>query len=142
MVYEPPASRSQLILDDLNDLPKAQDAADNSAEDLPFTAKYDLHDISPREIDQLVKELRQRGMISDQQMMTMLSWGAEYLSNQPDTTPSGTVLDQKIDLIGKLEQLIEQEKHGQNPVEAHKKVLEFLREQEVRSHMPVAGFFA
>ena len=45
-------------------------------------------------------------------------------------------------MAGKLEQEIANEKAANNPVEAHKNVLEFIQKMEARARMPVAGIIA
>jgi hypothetical protein len=107
-----------------------------------ITAKYDLHNISPREIDLMARELKLHDMIADSEVFKLLTFGADYLSNQPDQHYSEEMLDSKVDLVAQLERQIAAEKAAGNPVEAHKNVLEFLHELEVRSQMPVAGIIA
>ena len=116
--------------------------AAKSTVDVAPTANYDLHSISPREIDLMIKILRGQGAISDDQVFQLLKYGADYLSSQPDAPVSDHKLDQKTDLLAALEQQVADEKASSDPVEAHKNVLEFIRELEARNHMPVAGVVA
>jgi hypothetical protein len=117
-------------------------AADTAHIEPEVTLKYDLGNISPREIDQMAKELRQRGLITDTETFALLKFGAEYLSSQPGNTLTEEKLDQKADLFGQLEQQIADEKAAGNPVEAHKNLLEFIQKLEARNGLPVAGIIA
>ena len=137
--YKPVAVKTDSVTVDLSAGLQTAEVTDTTHE---IAAKFDLRNISPREIDLMAKELRLHQMISDSDVFELLTYGADYLSNQPNSLYSEEMLDTKIDLLGKLEQEIANEKAANNPVEAHKNVLEFIQKMEARSRMPVAGIIA
>ncbi|MBT3703523.1 MAG: hypothetical protein HOE62_09490 [Alphaproteobacteria bacterium] len=139
MLYTPATPIKPGAAADLSGALETAETADKAHE---VAAKYDLRNISPREIDLMAKELRLHQMISDSDMFELLTYGADYLSNSPNNTWSEEQLNRPVDLIDQLVQQIADEKSANDPVEAHKNVLEFIQKLEARSYLPVSGIIA
>ncbi|WP_375202026.1 hypothetical protein [Hyphococcus sp.] len=90
-------------------------------------ANYDLQNITPVEIDQLVDELRGAGHPFDQNLLMLSARGAEFRSHLAEVV--GGVYDphQQIDLVAQTQdQLIMARRYG-DPTEAIERFLDYLK---------------
>ena len=98
-----------------------------------ITAKYDMNNISPREIDEMVGELADHGHMNGEWMM-LLAQGEEFRSRLADLAkringPTGaTPFDptKKIDLVADVMKLKEQSEQYGSPTEMLDRMLETL----------------
>jgi len=109
----------------------------------PFSeiaAKYDMTDISPREIDKLAAELQQKDMIEDGDWLMMLTKGAEFLSNLSGSHYTEDRLNSKTNVIARLEEQIDTAKRtGSSPTESMESLLDVFRELDIRKDLPKEG---
>ncbi len=88
--------------------------------------RYDLRNISPREIDQMAKELHGGKHISDSEYGALRSHGADFLSNLPGKFYDEEKLNQKSDLFSRiLDDLAMGRNHG-TPAKYLEKLLAML----------------
>lgn len=99
-----------------------------------IAARYDVTDISPREIDQLAKELKESDQISDGDWLMLLTRGAEFLSHFPGNYYTDDKLNERSDLLGNIQRnLGEAEKRG-DPTLALKRQLAFLENLQAQGN--------
>jgi hypothetical protein len=91
-----------------------------------IAAKYDLRNISPREIDQLGQELQSSGYKPLLDLAVMTSYGEEFLSHDPFGSYTESQMTQKGDLIAKVEEEREAARSSGAPTEAYDQQLAFL----------------
>lgn len=91
-----------------------------------IAGRYDLNNISPREIDQLAHELNDSGNISTQDFMILLTRGAEFLSHMPGNRYTEERLNQKTDLIADFQYSLKMSQNGGAPTEGLEHLLATL----------------
>lgn len=111
--------------------------------------KYDMNNISPREIDKFVEELRGTGMEWDFDTVGLLATrGAKWRSNLANLTKGlneGRAAfdpDKRIDLIATIESNIEFNKQSGFDQEHYSTLLKFVKSADIRSVLPTKGLIA
>lgn len=111
--------------------------------------KYDMNNVSPREVDQLVDELRAAGMEWDFEHLGMLETrGARWLSRLAQIGEEQTGIkstfdpDKKIDLVATIESNIAFNKQHGFDSEHYETLLQFVKKIDVGSVIPSKGLFA
>lgn len=108
-----------------------------------------MNNISPREIDKFVEELRGTGMEWDFDTVGLLATrGAKWRSNLANLTKGlneGRAAfdpDKRIDLIATIESNIEFNKQSGFDQEHYSTLLKFVKSADIRSVLPTKGLIA
>jgi hypothetical protein len=99
-------------------------------------AKYDLNNISPREIDLLVDELRDNGHTDDVEMIMMLETRGErfmrHLRESVGVEAVANDYEAKFDLIGSIKTQIQFARAHGDPTEASEELLAMLERYDAQ----------
>jgi len=119
-------------------LPQVQKSAesDNSFE------QYNLHNISPREIDQLASELRKSGDFDVRNILMLETHGEKFQSHL--SANSGRDFDEskKSDLMGSIEENIKMSKQRNEPTLLTEGLLKLLQKIDAAQSIPREGLLA
>jgi hypothetical protein len=91
-----------------------------------IASRYDFANISPREIDQMARELYAGGLISDRESLALLNHGADFLSLLPGNHYGDEQLAERSDLLGKIEEKLNLAQYRGEPVVNREKLLALL----------------
>ena len=64
-----------------------------------IATKYNVRNISPQEVDKLVKELQDNNLLSSKDALMLMTHGEDFLSHMPGEFYSQARLSEKIDLL-------------------------------------------
>lgn len=101
--------------------------------------KYDMRNISPREIDQLAHELHANKLIDNNDFLTLLSRGAGFKSFEGK---SFSPPDEKFDFVSSLKGQVEFSRNHGDSSESMSKILDIIVKMDVRRTIPEEGLFA
>ncbi|KCZ83949.1 hypothetical protein [Hyphomonas jannaschiana] len=93
-------------------------------------SRYNLQDISPLEIDQLVEELRAVGHPMNETLMMLSSRGAEFMSHAQDLLGGTYNPNQRLNLISQTEAQLRMARSMGDPTEATESFLDFLKSHD------------
>ena len=106
-------------------------------------AKYDMHNISPIEIDEMADQMRANGSITDQDYMMMKTRGAEFLSHLPGNHYTSERLNTGYNLIETTEwEISEHTRRGDSPTDYLESMLDVFKELDARRNLPKDGILA
>jgi hypothetical protein len=106
-------------------------------------AKYDMHNISPVQIDQMADEMFAAGSIAERDYMMMKTRGADFLSHLPGNYYTSERLNTGYDLINKTEwEISEHSRRGDSPTDYLKNMLDVFKELDARRNLPKDGILA
>ncbi len=97
-----------------------------------IAGRYDLTNISPREVDRLAHELNDNGHISTQDFMILLTRGAEFMQHMPNADFSEEELNQKSNLITDFQNSLKMSRSFGDNTEGLEHLLETLKEVQER----------
>jgi hypothetical protein len=105
-------------------------------------AQYDLHNISPKEIDSLASKLRKTGDFDVRDILMLETRGAKFQSHV--SSEGGREFDANIksDLLASIEQKIEMSKKRNEPFESTENLLKLLQQIDASKSIPKEGLFA
>ena len=86
-------------------------------------SKYDITNITPKQIDSLVAELRENNLAPFEQVMMLATWGHEFQSHLPGIGQSNKAFN----LIAQSEYQLELSRRHGSPTEFMEKQLEFIK---------------
>lgn len=89
-----------------------------------IAAGYDVTNMSPREIDQLAKDLRENNAASLRDVMMLMAHGEEFLSHTPGNIYTEERLTRKMDLLAHVE---EESRTTTGPKDAWYEQIDFLK---------------
>lgn len=107
----------------------ANNAAKTEKKSLSFqqaAAKYDVTNISPKEIDELAADLRKSGEADVRDILMLETHGAKFLSNLPDRFYGDNKLNQPINLLQVITDQLNMAKEQGTPTETSEKLLALL----------------
>jgi hypothetical protein len=107
----------------------------------PFS-QYDLHNISPKEIDNLASKLRENGKFDVRDILMLETHGEKFQSHLSSVTGRGFDASKKSDLIGSIEQNIEMSKQMNDPFDSAESLLKLLQQVDASKSIPRNGLFA
>ena len=105
-------------------------------------SQYDLHNISPKEIDKLASKLRENGKFDMRDILMLETHGEEFQSHLSSVTGRGFDASKKSDLIGSIEQTIAISKQRNEPFESAENLLKLLQHVEASKSIPRNVLFA
>jgi hypothetical protein len=131
-------SQTNVNRTDGNSLPQI---ASTNASNNPLS-QYDLHDISPREVDKLASKLRENAKFDMRDILMLETHGEEFQSHLSSVTGRSFDASKRSDLIGSIEQTIETSKQRNEPFESAGNLLKLLQHVEASKSIPRNGLFA
>lgn len=130
----------------------ASDAVASAAGVSPFEAfarQYDLHAMTPREIDQMAEAMPMENPGDFGVKMMLLTRGEEWQRHMADVIEEATGVDQsealaarlsaRVDLIDQFQTTLDLTKSHGGPTEAVEATLAYLHRMDARRHMPEGG---
>ena len=101
---------------------------DNGADPIAdVMANYDLQNITPAEIDQLVDELKSAGHPVDENLLTLSARGAEFRSHLSDIVGGAYDPHQRVNLIDQTQDQLVMARRFGDPTEALERFLDYLQ---------------
>ena len=104
--------------------------------------EYDLHNISPREIDQLAEKLRKSGDVDVRNILMLETHGEKFKSHVSINGGREFDASAKKDLIGSIEENIQMSRQRNDPTDLAEGLLKFLQQIETARSIPSEGLFA
>lgn len=91
-------------------------------------AQYDMHNISPREIDQLHEELRAQGHTDEPGFLMLLTRGEEFQRHLSESLGGTSTSDytRKIDLVGQVKDQLQRARAMGDATQGHEDLLALL----------------
>jgi len=115
--------------------------AQSSTADNPYQ-QYDLHNISPKEIDQLATKLRKSGDYDVRSILMLETHGEKFQSHVSINGGREFDASAKKDLLGLTEEKIEMSRQRNEPADLAKGLLKLLQQIDAARSMPKEGLFA
>jgi hypothetical protein len=105
-------------------------------------SQYDLHSISPKEIDSLASKLRKSGDFDVKSILMLEAHGEKFQSHLSANANREFDASKKSDLIGSIEHNIEMSKHRNDPTDLAEGLLKLLQQIDATRSIPNEGLFA
>jgi hypothetical protein len=127
-------------------------SSEASGKNLPLTAptsapndsfqQYDLHNISPIDIDQLADKLRKSGDYDVRDILMLETHGEKFQSHLSINTGREFDASAKKDLLGLTEEKIEMSRQRNEPADLAEGLLKLLQQIDAARSIPREGLFA
>ena len=93
-------------------------------------SRYNLQDISPLEVDQLVKDLQATGYAMNETLLILSTRGAEFISHMSESLGGSFNPNQRMNLISQTENQVRMARSRGDATEAMQNFLDFLKSHD------------